>query len=51
MISLQSHKSCRLHTNLKILKVMFLMMTKLKFLEVDTIQFQENFSELNIVLR
>ena len=39
-----------LHTNLKILEVTFLKMTKLKFLEVDMIQFQENFSELNIVL-
>ena len=40
-----------LHTNLKILEVTFLKMTKLKFLEVDMIQFQENFSELNIVLQ
>ena len=39
-----------LHNNLKILEVTFLKMTKLKFLEVDMIQFQENFSELNIVL-
>ena len=29
---------------------MFLMMTKLKFLEVDTIQFQENFSEYCIAV-
>ena len=40
-----------LHTNLKILEVTFLKMTKLKFLEVDMIQFQENFSELSIVLQ
>ena len=40
-----------LHNNLKILEVTFLKMTKLKFLEVDMIQFQENFSELNIVLQ
>ena len=36
---------------LKTSKVTILKMTKLKFLEVDMIQFLENFSELNIVLQ